>query len=103
MRFKPICVFHNPLWQDGVYGQTAPSASYPDLEGGTHSQAFSAKESAAGEAIQEIQAVGRMRKVWLRMFSGSRWLMARFVPYSHSDCPPHPSIARLVGSRLEIR
>jgi hypothetical protein len=47
-----------------VYGQTAPSASYPDLEGGTHSQAFSAKESAADEAIQEIQTVEGTRKIW---------------------------------------
>jgi hypothetical protein len=68
VRLKPICVFPNPLWQDSFYGQTAPSASYPDLEGGTHSQAFSAKESAADEAIQEIQTVGRTRKIWPRGF-----------------------------------
>ena len=68
VRSKPICVFRSPLWQDGVYGQTAPSASYPDLEGGTHSQAFSSKESTAGKAIQEIQTVGCIRKIRPRGF-----------------------------------
>lgn len=43
--------------QGGIYGQAATSPSYSDLEGGTHSQAFSAKENITGEAIQEVQTV----------------------------------------------
>jgi hypothetical protein len=58
-RFKNILgiEFGGLAKQRSKNGQAPSSTSYPDLEGGAHSKACSAKESAASEAVEETQAV----------------------------------------------